>query len=36
LKAHLGFLLLRFDVAWKTDLQRTAKPQYYFSLGTEF
>jgi hypothetical protein len=35
-RANLGFLLLRFDVAWKTDLQSTAKPQYYFSLGTEF
>lgn len=35
-RANLGFLLLRFDVAWKTDLQSTDKPQYYFSLGTEF
>jgi outer membrane protein assembly factor BamA len=36
-RANLGFLLLRFDIAWKTDLQNSSsKPRYYFSLGTEF
>ena len=35
-RANLGFLLLRFDVAWRTDLVSTRSPRYYFSLGTEF
>ncbi|MDZ7291465.1 MAG: BamA/TamA family outer membrane protein [candidate division KSB1 bacterium] len=36
-RANLGFLLLRFDVAWTTDLYTSSsKPRYYFSLGTEF
>jgi Tol biopolymer transport system component len=36
-RANLGFLLLRFDVAWKTDLENSSsRPRYYFSLGTEF
>ena len=36
-RAFVGFFLLRFDAAWKTDLvSNSAKPQYYFSLGAEF
>ncbi len=35
-RANLGFLLLRFDVAWRTDFASTRRPRYYFSLGTEF
>ncbi len=36
-RANLGFLLLRFDVAWTTDLENSSsRPRYYFSLGTEF
>ncbi|KAA3652812.1 MAG: hypothetical protein DWQ10_18835, partial [Calditrichaeota bacterium] len=36
-RAFVGFFLLRFDAAWKTDLvTNSAKPQYYFSLGAEF
>ncbi len=36
-RAFVGFFLLRFDAAWKTDLVTTsAKPQYYFSIGAEF
>ena len=36
-RAHLGFLLLRFDVAWTSDLEHSSsRPRYYFSLGTEF
>ena len=36
-RANLGFLLLRLDVAWKTDLENSSsRPRYYFSLGTEF
>jgi Tol biopolymer transport system component len=36
-RANLGFLLLRFDVAWAAnDYLRGSNPRYYFSLGTEF
>ncbi len=35
-RANLGFLILKFDTAWRTDLSRVSKPKYYFSLGTEF
>jgi hypothetical protein len=36
-RANLGFLLLRLDVAWTTDLENSSsRPRYYFSLGTEF
>ena len=31
----LGFLL-RFDVAWRYDLQKSSKPIYYWSLGADF
>ncbi len=35
-RAHLGFLLLRWDVAWQTDLHRSsARPIHYFSAGAE-
>ena len=35
-RANLGFLLLRFDIAWRTDLVSSRRPKYYLSLGTEF
>ena len=36
-RAYLGYLLLRFDVAWSTDLERVSpKPKYYFSFGADF
>jgi len=36
-RANLGFLLLRFDTAWRTDLNTVAeRPKYYFSLGGDF
>lgn len=36
-RLSLGFFILRFDVAWSTDLLRSSvKPTYYFSLGPEF
>ncbi len=35
--ANLGFLLLRWDLAWSTNLhQSSAKPISYLSVGTEF
>lgn len=36
-RSNLGFLLLRFDTAWSTNLySSSSKPKYYFSLGAEF
>jgi len=36
-RMNLGFLLLRFDVAWASDLANyTDGPFYYISLGPEF
>lgn len=36
-RANLGILVLRFDLAWGTDLYSvSAKPISYFSLGAEF
>ncbi|KPL00191.1 MAG: hypothetical protein AMJ90_08675 [candidate division Zixibacteria bacterium SM23_73_2] len=36
-RANLGFFVLRFDTAWRTDFDWvSAKPEYYFSLGAEF
>lgn len=37
LRANLGFVLLRFDQAWRTDLHTIAKrPAFYFSLGADY
>ncbi len=36
-RLNLGFFILRFDMAWKTNLVNNSKdPFYYFSLGPEF
>jgi Tol biopolymer transport system component len=36
-RVNLGFLVLRWDVAWATDLHWVAaKPRQYISLGAEF
>jgi len=35
-RANLGFFILKFDSAWRTDLSQVSKPKYYFSLGAEF
>ncbi len=36
-RANLGFLLLRYDLAWTTDFYEvSAKPQSYFSFGADF
>jgi hypothetical protein len=31
----LGFALLKFDMAWRNELNRVTKPRYYFSLGVD-
>ncbi len=36
-RMNLGFLVLRFDVAWSSDfISQTLGPYYYFSIGPEF
>ncbi len=36
-RANLGFFVLRYDVAWATDLSWVSpKPRHYLSLGAEF
>ncbi len=37
MRANLGFLLLRYDMAWATDLYSVSdRPHYYFSFGADF
>jgi Tol biopolymer transport system component len=37
LRANLGFVVLRFDQAWRTDLKTVgAHPAFYFSLGADY
>lgn len=37
MRANLGFMVLRYDIAWATDYLHVAeKPQYYFSIGADF
>lgn len=36
IRANLGFMLFKFDHAWKTDLNTVSSPKYYLSLGAEF
>jgi len=36
-RLNFGFILLKYDAAWQTDIASTApKPIHYFSLGAEF
>lgn len=35
-RLDLGYLVLRFDVAWLTDLARHTRPIYYLSLSEDF
>jgi Omp85 superfamily domain/WD40-like Beta Propeller Repeat/Dipeptidyl peptidase IV (DPP IV) N-terminal region len=35
-RVNLGFLLLKFDTAWRTNWDKTSGPRYYFSLGAEY
>ncbi len=37
IRANLGIFVLRYDLAWKTNLNDVAAhPKYYFSLGADF
>ena len=35
-RMNMGFFLLKYDMAWGTDFDRTSKPIHYFTLGAEF
>ncbi|MGE5693155.1 MAG: BamA/TamA family outer membrane protein [Candidatus Zixiibacteriota bacterium] len=35
-RANLGLFVLRWDMAWKTDFDRTSSPRHYFSFGADF
>ncbi len=35
-RIFLGYFMLKIDVAWRFDFNRVYKPQWYFSLGTDF
>ncbi len=35
-RANLGFFLLKYDLAWGTNLNSTNKPIHYVTLGAEF
>jgi Tol biopolymer transport system component len=35
-RLQLGFVVLQWDIAWRTDLLKTTKAVYYLSLGSEF
>ena len=35
-KINLGLFLLRTDIAWDVNPNGYSKPQYYFSMGTDW
>jgi outer membrane protein assembly factor BamA len=35
-RLNMGFFVLKFDIAWQTDLERFSKPSYYFTLTPDF
>ncbi|PKN72377.1 MAG: hypothetical protein CVU50_07330 [Candidatus Cloacimonetes bacterium HGW-Cloacimonetes-3] len=35
-RLNLGYFVLKFDVAWQTDLSNISKPLYYLSLTDDF
>ncbi|MCI0405875.1 MAG: outer membrane protein assembly factor, partial [candidate division Zixibacteria bacterium] len=35
-RANLGLFVLRWDMAWKTDFDKTSSPRHYFSFGADF
>lgn len=37
IQSNLGIFVLRFDTAWRTDLEKfSERPRYYFSLGANY
>ncbi|MBU1095578.1 MAG: biopolymer transporter Tol [Bacteroidetes bacterium] len=35
-RTYFLFALIRFDIAWKYDIDNFSKPRYYLSIGTDF
>jgi len=35
-RLNLGYFVLKFDIAWLTDLSKISKPMYYLSLSEDF
>jgi hypothetical protein len=35
-RIFLGYFMLKIDCAWRYDMIKVAKPQWYFSLGLDF
>lgn len=35
-RLNMGYFVLKFDVAWQTDLESFSKPSYYFTLTPDF
>ncbi|MDO9576839.1 MAG: hypothetical protein Q7J16_03060 [Candidatus Cloacimonadales bacterium] len=35
-RLNMGYFILKFDVAWQTDLSSFSKPSYYFTLTPDF
>ena len=35
-RINLGYFILKFDIAWETDLQGISEPSYYFILSPDF
>jgi Tol biopolymer transport system component len=35
-RLNMGYFILKFDVAWQTDLESFSKPSYYFTLTPDF
>ncbi|NUM78056.1 BamA/TamA family outer membrane protein, partial [candidate division KSB1 bacterium] len=35
-RLNLGYFMLKYEVAWPTDIREISKPRYMFSLGTDF
>ena len=35
-RINLGYFVLKFDIAWSTDLEEASKPSYYLILSPDF
>lgn len=35
-RINMGYFLLKFDMAWRNDLDQVTRPKYYFSIGSSF
>lgn len=35
-RLNMGYFILKFDIAWQTDLSSFSKPSYYFTLTPDF